>query len=224
MPDYHGEFAPGATVRFAFPTHTTAGAPTTLSGGALRVYKDASTSQSAAGVTLTADFDSLTGLNHVAIDTSADGTFYAAGSDFFVVLDAGTVDGQSVAGTPVGSFSIANRGPIAANVTQVDGVALTTHTAGMIPAQVLDMDESLVGDPEELAAAVHLLDVTAIEASAPALSLVTSVLGTLEWEIVPGTPPTYRIRKSTGATHAERALDTAAISGSEVVTGTQGPE
>ena len=85
------------------------GAPFTLGGGSgpgLAVYKDGSTTQSTAGVTLTTDFDGFPGLNHFAIDTSADGTFYSAGSCFDIVIANGTVDGVSVQGAVVASFTI----------------------------------------------------------------------------------------------------------------------
>jgi hypothetical protein len=83
------------------------GAAFTLGGTpALSVYKDNSTTQSTTGVTLTASFDSVTGLNHFAIDTSADGTFYSAGSFFDVVITTGTVDSVSVVGSVVASFTI----------------------------------------------------------------------------------------------------------------------
>lgn len=83
------------------------GAAYTLGGTpALSVYKDNSTTQSTTGVTLTADFDSVTGLNHFAIDTSADGTFYAAGSFFDIVITTGTVDSVSVVGSVVASFTL----------------------------------------------------------------------------------------------------------------------
>ena len=77
-----------------------------LIAGGISVYKDDSTTQSTAGVTLTVDFDSLTGCNHVKIDTSADGTFYSAGSFFDVVITTGTVDSVSAVGTVVGRFTI----------------------------------------------------------------------------------------------------------------------
>ena len=83
------------------------GAVFTLGGTpALSVYKDNSTTQSTTGVTLTVDFDSVTGLHHYAIDTSADGTFYSAGSFFSIVITAGTVDSVSVVGTVVAEFTI----------------------------------------------------------------------------------------------------------------------
>jgi hypothetical protein len=83
------------------------GAAYTLGGTpALSVYKDNSTTQSTTGVTLTADFDAVTGLNHYTIDTSTDGTFYSAGSFFDIVITTGTVDSVSVVGSVVGSFTI----------------------------------------------------------------------------------------------------------------------
>jgi hypothetical protein len=45
-------------------------------------------------------------LNHVAIDTSADGTFYAVGSFFDVVVTTGTVDSVSAVGVVVGRFTL----------------------------------------------------------------------------------------------------------------------
>lgn len=83
------------------------GAPFTLAGTpALSVYKDNSTTQSTSGITLTADFDSVTGLNHFAIDTSSDGTFYSAGSNFDIVITTGTVDSVSAVGIVVASFTL----------------------------------------------------------------------------------------------------------------------
>src|SRR3954465_6943019 len=103
-----GDFDASAVIYGKFTTaRPSTGAPFTLAGTpALSVYKDNSATQSTTGVTLTADFDSVTGLNHFAIDTSADGTFYAAGSNFDVVVTTGTVDGVSVVGAVVASFTV----------------------------------------------------------------------------------------------------------------------
>lgn len=102
-----GDFDTGGTVYGKFTTYRpSTGAPFTLAGTpAVSVYKDDSLTQSTAGVTLTADFD-LTGLNHYTIDTSADGTFYSAGSFFNVVITTGTVDSVSVVGAVVGGFTL----------------------------------------------------------------------------------------------------------------------
>jgi len=113
-----GDIRVGATVGFKFTTRRfSTGAPYTFAANAgsptegptVSVYKSGSTTESTAGVTLTVDYDSRTGLNAVVIDTSADGSFYAAANDFDVVITAGTVDSVSVVGETVASFSIENR-------------------------------------------------------------------------------------------------------------------
>lgn len=103
-----GDFDTGVFVYGKFTTYRpSTGAPFTLAGTpVLSVYKDNSTTQSTAGVSLTVDFDSVTGLNHFSIDTSADGTFYSSGSFFDVVITTGTVDSVSAVGTVVGSFTL----------------------------------------------------------------------------------------------------------------------
>lgn len=109
MSRHLGDYAPSTVIYGKFTSfRPSTGAAFTLGGTpALSVYKDNSTTQSTTGVTLTADFDGVTGLHHFAIDTSADGTFYSAGSNFDVVITTGTVDSVSVVGTVVGSFSLA---------------------------------------------------------------------------------------------------------------------
>lgn len=108
MSKYLGDYATSTVIYGKFTTYRpSTGAAFTLGGTpALSVYKDNSTTQSTTGVTLTADFDSVTGLNHFAIDTSADGTFYSSGSNFDIVITTGTVDSVSVVGSVVGSFSL----------------------------------------------------------------------------------------------------------------------
>lgn len=103
-----GDFDASAVIYGKFATYRpSTGATFTLAGTpALSVYKDNSATQSTTGVTLTADFDSVTGLNHFAIDTSADGTFYSAGSFFDIVITTGTVDSVSVTGSVVASFTL----------------------------------------------------------------------------------------------------------------------
>lgn len=108
MSKYLGDFAAGDTIDFKFTTfRPSTGAAYTLGGTpAISVYKDNGTTESTSGVTLTADFDSRTGLNHVRITTSSDGTFYADGSQFEAVITTGTVDSVSVVGSCVGRFTL----------------------------------------------------------------------------------------------------------------------
>lgn len=95
----------GSTVHCDFTTATSVA--TVLTGTpAVTVYKDGGTSTSTAGVTLTASRGSVVGWNHVAIDTSADGSFFATAHYFDVVITAGTVGGASVVGFEVCSFRL----------------------------------------------------------------------------------------------------------------------
>jgi hypothetical protein len=120
---YLGDYAEDyATLNFKFSTHKANGTPATLSGTpAISVYKANGTTQSTAGITLTADFDSVTGLNNVLIDLSAD-AFYAVANDYQVVITTGTVDSVSVVGTVLAHFSIENRFN-EVDVTKIGGVA-----------------------------------------------------------------------------------------------------
>lgn len=105
-----GDFDLSAVIYAMFTTYSpSTGAPSALGGGsgpALAVYKDGSAAQSSAGVTLTVSFDGIAGLNHVAIDTSADGTFYSAGGHFEIVILNGTVGGVEIVGSCVASFDL----------------------------------------------------------------------------------------------------------------------
>jgi hypothetical protein len=98
------------------------------------VYKANDVAQSTAGITLTTDFDGVTGLNNVLIDLSAD-AFYAIGNDYQAIITTGTVNSVSVVGEVVAEFSIQNRyqPPLsvgsAAISTQAESETLTTGTA-----------------------------------------------------------------------------------------------
>ena len=96
-----------ADVNFKFPSKSLAGVPTAIVSGAFAVYKSNGTTQSTAGLTFTSGFDSVTGLNNIKIDLSAD-AFYATGEDYQVVATAGTVDSVSIIGEVVGDFGIEN--------------------------------------------------------------------------------------------------------------------
>lgn len=117
--DYTEDYA---DLNFPFTSRQfSSGAPFTLAGTpSLRVYKSNDIAQSTAGITLSVDFDGLTGLNNVKIDLSSD-AFYVVGEDYKVVIQAGTVDGVSVVGEVVASFSIENRFA-EVDVTKLGGV------------------------------------------------------------------------------------------------------
>ncbi len=123
MSNYHGDIAENATIDIAFSTRDADGAPITLTGGVVSVYKD-DDSNTTTGVTLDTDADGVTGFHQVSIDTT--NVFYAAGTDFQVVITTGTVDGVSVVGTAVGEFSIENR---FTNVTQINSSTFVSVAA-----------------------------------------------------------------------------------------------
>jgi len=142
-----GDFDLNTVVRDLFTTYSpNTGAPSALGGGSgpsVAVYKDNGTTQSASGVTLTLDFDGIPGLNSVTVDTSADGTFYSSGSHFSVVILNGAVDGVSVVGACVFSFSLrrdsslktgTNTGAVSftggVTISNASGDALTLNSSG----------------------------------------------------------------------------------------------
>lgn len=107
---YLGDFPTSAMIDFNWSSNSAAGASITrATNGTVSVYKANGTTQSTSGVTDTEDFDTLTGIHHCRIDTSSDGTFYAAGSEFSVVLSAATIDGQTV-NAVLAHFSIERSG------------------------------------------------------------------------------------------------------------------
>lgn len=104
-----GDFNAGDTVRFMWNTNDSNGASITRStNGTISVYQNGNITQTTTGVTDTEDFDGLTGVHYCAVDTSQDGTFYAAGRDFAVVLSAATIDTRTV-NAVLAHFSIRNR-------------------------------------------------------------------------------------------------------------------
>lgn len=147
MSKYLGDFAAGDTLDFKFTTfRPSTGAPFTLAGSpAISIYKDNSTTQSTSGVTLTVDFDGVTGLHHVRITTSSDATFYADGSAFECVITTGTVDSVSVVGSCIGRFTLR------------DQACLYPTTSGI--AQIAD---GILNRDMELAGAANNINITSI--------------------------------------------------------------
>lgn len=130
-----GDVAAGATIDFKFSSMdpTASWVPAALAGSpVVSVYKDNSVTQSTAGVTISADFDGVVGLNHVRITTVTDGSFYSAGSSFHAVITTGTVAGFSAVGYVVASFSIVAR--------PVQSLAASVITAAAIATGAIDAD------------------------------------------------------------------------------------
>jgi len=114
-----GKVKPGLTLRIPFGSFAAAtGAPsatTNFAAADIQIYKDGGTTQraSSSGITVTADVDGLTGVNWIQIDladnTTAD--FYAAGSEYVVVVSDVTIDTQTVR-FPIARFLIGLYGEI----------------------------------------------------------------------------------------------------------------
>lgn len=106
MSKYIGDYSKNDTITFMFTTYRpSTGAPFLLAGTpVVSVYKDNNLTQDTAGVTLTTNYDGVTGLNFVSISTT--GAFYVDGSSYECVITTGTVDSVSVVGSCVGRFTM----------------------------------------------------------------------------------------------------------------------
>lgn len=115
---YIGDYSANATVRRRFLTVTSSGVGSALSTTAVvKIYKDASTTPSTAGVTLTRSHAGITGNNLLQVATTASTAFYTAGSNFFAILTVGTVNSASVVGYQPVEWSIHNRSALRPTVS-----------------------------------------------------------------------------------------------------------
>jgi hypothetical protein len=106
---YIGDFRLGDTFDVKFCTVQSSGAPTTLAGSpVVSAYPGNSTTELTAGITLSVDFDSRTGMHNVRVVASS-GNGYATATNYALVITTGTVNSVSVVGYLVGHFSIENR-------------------------------------------------------------------------------------------------------------------
>jgi hypothetical protein len=133
-----GKVRPGSTIRFPFGSFAAAtGAPSAVTNYAdadILVYKDGGTTQraSAAGITATTTFDTLTGVNLCTIDLSDNTTadFWASGSEYIVVISDITVDTQTLR-FPIARFVIGIEGEIfATTIATLASQTSFTLTAG----------------------------------------------------------------------------------------------
>jgi hypothetical protein len=117
------DYTLGDTLDIKFTTRKfSTGAPFTLAGSpAVAAYEDNNTTEITAGITLSVDFDSRTGLNNVRVVASG-GNGYAAGKTYWLVITAGTVDSVSVVGEAVGEFTLGRSAAFAA-IPTVNAIA-----------------------------------------------------------------------------------------------------
>lgn len=132
---YLGDFAEDATVYVPLNTFDSndPAASVTVTDFAntdIHIHKDDGLTQrnNAAGITVSIDFDGITGNHMVVIDTSDDtvAAFWVTGSDYFVRVEGATVDAGTI-NAWIGHFSIENR---FTNVTKVSGTSQTANDIG----------------------------------------------------------------------------------------------
>src|SRR3990167_5400981 len=133
------------TIDIKFTTRSfTTGAPTTLAGTpVVSAYPGNSTTQLTAGITLTVDFDTVTGLHNVrVVATAANG--YAASTDYALVITTGTVGGVSVVGEVVGEFTTSRTASAVDLANGTDGLgAIKADTAAILVDTGTTLDAAL---------------------------------------------------------------------------------
>jgi hypothetical protein len=129
-------------------TEPDTGAPATLAGTpVVSAYVGNSTTQITAGITLTVDFDGVTGLHNVRV-VATTGNGYADGTDVSLVITTGTVDAVSAVGYVIENFTIGRSAassavkPVARATYLVDTTiaTLSTQTSFTLTAGSADND------------------------------------------------------------------------------------
>lgn len=142
---YHGDINLGDTIDVKFTTRQVSGAPFTLAGTpAVSAYIDNSTTEITAGITLTVDFDTRTGLNNVRV-VATSGNGFTTGTNVQLVITAGTVNSVSVVGEVIGSFSIEKRSALRPATA---GRTLVVDSAGLADANAVKIGPSGTGTPQ----------------------------------------------------------------------------
>jgi len=142
---YYGDFTEDATVYIPFNTFTSDDPSasctiTNLLNTDIHIHKDSGLTQrnNAAGITMSVDFDGITGNHLVTIDTSDDTVagFWVAGHDYFVRMEGVIIDGATV-NAWIGSFSIENR------FKEVDLTHILGHLLTNTGTQIADAFEKM---------------------------------------------------------------------------------
>jgi hypothetical protein len=133
-----GDYPVDGLVDKKFQSQALDGASITLAtDGAIRIYKNNSTTEraSAAGITFTEDFDGIVGVHHLRIDLSSDTDpgFYSAGNSYEVVAVGVVVDGKTV-NTPLVHFTIEISGGVIALLK--GGAGLATLAAAVAASNI----------------------------------------------------------------------------------------
>lgn len=202
MSTYLGDFRLGDTFDLKFTTVAAAtGLPTTLAGTpVVSAYPANSATELTAGITLSVDFDSRTGMHNVRV-VATSGNGYATATNYALVITTGTVGGTSVVGYVVGHFSIENRSAVMPTVA--------TRTLDVTATGEAGLDWANVGAPSTTVAlsGTTVKTATDVEAKLPA----ALVGGKIDASVVGATlAATYDFAKGTVAMAESYAADGAA--------------
>jgi len=170
----------GDSVYFIWRTVVpTTGVPATFDDTpAVVSYEDDSLTQITAGITLSANYDSVTGLNHVTVvATTANG--YELGKTYSVVVSAGNAGtgGVSEVGRVVGRFSIeAESGIVGSKVAATEVIPELTHFCdGVTSRSIISVNANFSG---ALALEPDIGSATIATVNSAALTGAASVTGT----------------------------------------------
>lgn len=177
---YEGDIRLEDTIDIKFTSRQISGAPFTLAGSpVISAYIGNSTTQLTAGITLTTDFDGVTGLNNVrVVATSANG--YTASTNIQLVITTGTVNSVSVAGEVIASFSIEARSALMpatpARKAVVDAAGLIDSNmvkAGPTGSGTAQTAYDIGGKLGAPAGASHAADIAAVKVDTAAVKVQT---------------------------------------------------
>ena len=174
MTQYIGDFVEDDVVYVMFNTFTSddpsaSSTITNFINTDVHIHKDDDLTQrnNAAGITVSVNFDGITGSHLIKIDTN-DNTvagFWVTGKDYFVRIEGTTVDGATI-NAVVAHFSIENR-----FMKGTDSAALATtalSNATWTDAKAVHLDANISSRSSHNAAAVK----TAIEAAGSSIALM----------------------------------------------------
>lgn len=163
MIPYFGDFAEDDTIDIPFNTFTSddpsaSSTITNFINTDVHIHKDGGLTQrnNAAGITVSVDFDGITGNHLVKIDTSDDtvAAFWVTGSEYQVRIEGTTVDGATL-NVWIGAFSIERAGGTIALLKLIQAAVITNAAGTDIAADIIAVKAEtvlIVADTNELQA------------------------------------------------------------------------
>ncbi|MGB2806338.1 MAG: hypothetical protein WBC22_01250, partial [Sedimentisphaerales bacterium] len=145
MVPYLGDFAEDDTVYLMFNTFTSddpsaSSTITNFINTDVHIHKDDGLTQrnNAAGITVSVNFDGITGSHMIKIDTSDDtvAAFWVTGSEYFVRIEGATVDAATI-NAVVGHFSIERAGGALALLKLIQAAVITNAAGVDIAADII---------------------------------------------------------------------------------------